>query len=343
MSRKFDDEMLEKMLEQYFSRQTEESFKFDYERCKRSVKNDMKMNSFLKVAVACACIAIVSGVGIFAAARNLSGDLTDFGNESQSSSNDLTESGNESQSSSMNKEKRLFLSAYAADGGTGIISEVVENPDKNATVSLYNYGQEDYGGISFDNSFLYFLDDENKTFLNDENFDNYYDMIAYAENPDNYFITDGIPFSFNGYSIIPKMCPFIQTSSLIIDIQGEGILTYDVESENGGNFMVLIHNPDNNPDYDPHIQKDIPYGSDYEINWYPPREYDDKFLDFEPDYYSMDDHLKNAENALQTAEDYTYYFGDTINVTAHFEDGTTETSTIVVTLDENGKYLVEYK
>lgn len=102
--------------------------------------------------------------------------------------------------------------------------------------------------------------------------------------------------------------------------------------------------------------------SDRYVCWYPDGTLTDEVLEHtgvdlcNTDFFSLkkDDFTKadSYSNAvLQTSKDFTKYFGDTLTITAHYTDGTTETAEIEITIDYTkqsedvgyGNYVMCYK
>ena len=154
-----------------------------------------------------------------------------------------------------------------------------------------------------------------------------------------------------------------------INVSGDNISSIDLSCQDGKftvvdtEAMAKYKNSGNDGDVDKYFKKDkeikgIQYkdgsGNDdnaIDISWLPS---DDRFnaeimktegMD-EIDYTHMDDVVKVSEatdKLLQSAEDYNSYFGDTLTVTVHYKDGTSESADIEVSYDDNGGFLVSYK
>lgn len=151
------------------------------------------------------------------------------------------------------------------------------------------------------------------------------------------------------------------------NMNGENVVTFDYKCENGLLYYVIpelkeqMLDGDNGVTQDDYFNKgkelkSIPYKSDTEnyifVCWFSLK------LDEEAsEYYSTDiaqiadEDMRNYRTEhLQTSDDFNYYFGDTITVTAHYKDGTSETAVIEVTVDmwedgdkTYGNYVLQYK
>ena len=150
-------------------------------------------------------------------------------------------------------------------------------------------------------------------------------------------------------------------------MNGDNVETFDYKCENGLLYYVIPElkeqklDGDNSVTQDDYFQKgkelkNIPYKSDTEnyifVSWFSLK------LDEEASQYYgadisqvSDEDMRNySTEHLQTSDDFTFYFGDTITVTAHYKDGTQETAVIEVTVDTwqdgditYGNYVLQYK
>ena len=308
MSEKFTDETIDKMLNNYFSRKPSVTFSADFEKEKRSVF-DMKANFIFRAAAVCACFAVL-GVGIFSAVH---------GQKVNNSPEQIADNG-DSESSECNA---FVLTAYAADIDT----------QGNWNTSMKSFprrekGIGEFGGVYYSEENIYFLDDNpddnEKSSLISEALDRY---LASGES------------KWNGYDVIKKRDTSFEFYGINLNIDGENILTYDVECESGEVFCYSDAN------YDETIN--LPFDGEHFVEWMADIEKIEKevFLEIEGGMVTagtVDRRVEAAEKALQTAEDYTYYFGDTLTVTAHFKDGTAQRKHIYITLDSEGNYIINY-
>lgn len=151
------------------------------------------------------------------------------------------------------------------------------------------------------------------------------------------------------------------------NMNGEDVETFDYKCENGLLYYVIpelkeeMHNGDRGGTQDDYFQKgkelkSIPYKSDTEnyifVSWFSYRLDEEASEFFGADIAQLADaQLRNYRTEhLKTNEDFSYYFGDTITVTAHYKDGTQETAVIEITVDTwddgditYGNYVLKYK
>lgn len=179
---------------------------------------------------------------------------------------------------------------------------------------------------------LYFLDDGNGTPLEGD------ELNAYIESGEA---------QYNGYDVITQEDVAISYGCIIIDVQGQNLDHYDVTTESGDVFVKA------SKDYFEMGKAiyNIPYDEDNPHNilleWVPSseiyhREIFDETGDGTVTIENCQKRLAAVEEKLQTADDYTRMFGDTVTIIAYYKDGTSEVMTAVITLDENGSYQVEY-
>lgn len=150
-------------------------------------------------------------------------------------------------------------------------------------------------------------------------------------------------------------------------MNGEDVETFDYKCENGLLYYVIpelkeeMHNGDDSITQDDYYQKgkelkSIPYKSDTEnyifVSWFSLKLDEEASEFFNTDIAQLDD-AKIREyrtKHLKTQADFNKYFGDTITVTAHYKDGTSETAVIEITVDTwkdgditYGNYVLKYK
>lgn len=149
-----------------------------------------------------------------------------------------------------------------------------------------------------------------------------------------------------------------------LEVSGDNIVSYDISTDNGEfNYVdseeMKKYKGSGNTDrsiIDKYFHKgqtisDIPVDKNNPhksiVSWYPSA--DKLFNEINSEtglagdvdsYYVQYDVMSKfspeIDKRLNTAEDYTKYFGTDISITVHYNDGTSETGKINVTLDENG-------
>lgn len=157
------------------------------------------------------------------------------------------------------------------------------------------------------------------------------------------------------------------------DMTGENIDTFDYRCENGLLFYVLPDlkekklNGDTSITQDDYFKKgqvleSVPYDSkdpnSIFVSWHPNKldteevEYLKSLGYSQPfDAVGISDILSEfRSDKLKNSEDFNYYFGDTITITAHYKDGTSETAVVDVSVDIRaeddkiyGYYVLNYK
>lgn len=180
------------------------------------------------------------------------------------------------------------------------------------------------------------------------------------------FHKDGSPSSeFNpasGEDVIYKELTTISIESLGLKISGEDIESYDVSSAQGELIWVdfkareiyketgaqtdYFHRGSEFENLEPFDEED-PYT--YVVSWYPGELlnkdiFEATGVDPTEKNLTLDKMSKISEatdELLQSGEDFTKYFGDVLTVTIHYNDKTTETVEIKITLDEHGYCYVE--
>ncbi len=150
-------------------------------------------------------------------------------------------------------------------------------------------------------------------------------------------------------------------------MDGEDVETFDYKCENGEMYYVIPDLKTEMLEGNDEITQDdyfkkgkelkqIPYDSKKSnyifVSWFSMK------LDEEAaEYYGKDiaeisdtDMRSFRTEKLKNSDDFTYFFGDTITVTAHYKDGTSETAVIEVTVDTyesngiiNGNYVLKYR
>ncbi|MCQ4114098.1 MULTISPECIES: hypothetical protein [unclassified Ruminococcus] len=147
--------------------------------------------------------------------------------------------------------------------------------------------------------------------------------------------------------------------NISLEISGEDIESFDITSDNGYfNYVNMdayreYHNNEGT-NIDKYFKKgnsiiDIPFDSENPnnsiVNWYPSSEKLNNEIE-ETLGLNVEDYYNDYETAkavspeidirLQSAEDFTNYFGATIKITVHHKDGTLENGRVCITFDEKG-------
>lgn len=152
------------------------------------------------------------------------------------------------------------------------------------------------------------------------------------------------------------------------NMNGEDVETFDYQCENGLLYYIIpelkeqmLTENDGSITQNDYFKKgkkleSIPYNSDNPnyifVSWFSYRLDEEAAEFFGTDIAQIsDEDMRNYRTEhLQTSDDFNYYFGDTITVTAHYKDGTSETAVIEVTVDmwedgdkTYGNYVLQYK
>lgn len=161
---------------------------------------------------------------------------------------------------------------------------------------------------------------------------------------------------------------YVSIEPIWFSMSGDDIETFDYKCENGLLYYVIpelktqmledSNSTITQEDYFNKGQelKSIPYNSDDPnyifVSWFSYRldEEASEYFDMDIAQISDEDFRNYRNERLKTDEDFSYYFGDTITVTAHYKDGTNETAVIEVTVDTTtdgdktyGDYVLKYK
>lgn len=150
-------------------------------------------------------------------------------------------------------------------------------------------------------------------------------------------------------------------------MSGKEVETFDYKCENGTLYYVIPDLKNEMLEGDDTITQDdyfsigkeldnIPYNSEDPnyifVSWYSYRLEEEASQYFNKDISQIEDEdMRNyRKEKLKTDDDFSYYFGDTITVTAHYKDDTKETAVIEVTVDTRedsdvvyGNYVLQYK
>lgn len=161
---------------------------------------------------------------------------------------------------------------------------------------------------------------------------------------------------------------YVSIEPIWFSMSGEDIETFDYKCENGLLYYVIpelklqmLEDSNSTITQDDYFKKgqllkSIPYNSNDEnyifVSWFSDRlEVEaSEFFNMDIAQISDEDFRNYRTERLKTDEDFSYYFGDTITVTAHYKDGTRETAVIEVTVDTTidgdkiyGNYVLKYK
>lgn len=161
---------------------------------------------------------------------------------------------------------------------------------------------------------------------------------------------------------------YVSLEPIWFSMSGEDIETFDYKCENGLLYYVIpelklqmLEDSNSTITQDDYFKKgqelkSIPYNSNDPnyifVSWFSYRLDEEASEHFDKDIAQIaDEDMRNYRTErLKTDEDFSYFFGDTINVTAHYKDGTRETAVIEVTVDTTtdgdktyGNYVLKYK
>lgn len=185
------------------------------------------------------------------------------------------------------------------------------------------------GGVELSIQKRYFLDDGNDTLLEGDELD------AYIESGET---------QYNGYNVIVQEDPELTQGCIIIDVQGKNIDHYSVTAGNGDIFSndIILYDLENIP-YDEFKSHNsiLEWCSSAQIYFQEIR--NGKTTYDKVTVKDCQERMEAVKEKLQTADDYTGMFGDTITITAYYKDGSSETKTAVITLDENGNYYLDVR
>ncbi len=167
-------------------------------------------------------------------------------------------------------------------------------------------------------------------------------------------------------STTPEDYTVMSEDSLAFKISGEDIVSYDIKALKGTleyvDFKAYEEHKVNGADteylyFEKSFENMKPFDESdpytFVIGWW--HDHDRFNSDLRAFTGGVDRNTKNPteeqkwsmseayNSLLKTAEDFTSYFGDTVTVTLHYSDGTTEVLNIEITLDENGYAYAEYE
>ncbi len=160
----------------------------------------------------------------------------------------------------------------------------------------------------------------------------------------------------------------ISLDSIWFNMSGENVETFDYKCEKGSLQYVIPDLKEEMLDGDDSITQDdyfmkgrhlenIPYDagkSEYIfVGWYNLSIDEELISHFGKNFYeetSWDEIRSYRKELLKTEEDFNRYFSDTITITVHYKDGTSETAVIEITIDTwedgdktYGNYVLRYK
>lgn len=165
------------------------------------------------------------------------------------------------------------------------------------------------------------------------------------------FKSDGCPYderdtSYNGNIINQKLFN-ITPDSIELSIKSESVLDYNVKVENN----VLSYQYSTTGISWVKSFDNIKISDDGYITWQPTCErFSNEVLSItgkeEPEYDSnLDDRIEYSNAVKQvydSIENFDDYFGDTLTFELHYKNGTTKTVLVNISLDKDGKYLLNY-
>ena len=338
MSNKLTDERLDKMLEQYFSREPEQFFSVHTENEKRSGEY---MKKKLTVAAAVFASFAVAFTGIYAYGRmhneNLmyGVDTSAVSGNGGSSDSDVgytssTEPDTEQmQSETMAARSSLFLRAYGQDVTE---ADIQKDKEEVGAKDLNNLRQErpDYGKIWYaeDMAYRYSADDESKPI----------DMVP----------VEGLT---EEEGVIAEPIGFIYVTNIRLYVHGENIDHLSFTSDKDSRIVCYVPGERDLSDpgsafLDP---TNAPYSEYLHINYTGIQSlmYDGVELLNEDPYPSRQEVIDITQKRREafkdmTAEKYNEYFGDTVTVTVTYTDGSQSVSHIYISFDDDGNYLIDY-
>lgn len=186
-------------------------------------------------------------------------------------------------------------------------------------------------------------------------------MAIYAEHNGIVAIYDD---DLPGIAITPDTFD-IAVSRLEIRVSGKEVTSYTVSAEKGelisvDTEMFEKHLDDSSISADDYFRKgsvidnvsfDYTNPNANRVDWLPG--YEKLCADVEritsltydelSDYDSEETQQKAMAELLKNGDDYTKYFGDTVTVTVYYSDGTSESCSVVITVDDEGFYHVAYE
>lgn len=307
--RTISDEALDEMLNNYFKRTPEKTFEFS----EQTRKKEQKVKPAVKYAAVGVCAVCALAAVIF------SQQMSDaFFNKTEVESEALA-------SSEIQANGRGFtITAYADEAGTKT------NTDTNADSYDVAARLGTIGGA--------------KVSVTEWP----YDSSGCALSPSQYDEDLGL-IGYDGEVTYEKTWVGLALDSVEFVIKGDSVVSYRISSENG--YLVGSNGCRENQMEKTMEDKDAKGRS--RVSWRPTGDkfYDEfsveKLIDGGYEEY-LEMGLEGekivaaaVEEGVKTAEDYTRLFGDTVTVTALYDDGTYDTKTMKITLDETGAYCID--
>jgi hypothetical protein len=165
------------------------------------------------------------------------------------------------------------------------------------------------------------------------------------------FKSNGYPYdekdtSYNGKITNQKLFD-IKPDSIEFYIKSETIVDYNVKAKNN----ILSYQYSNNVTGWEKSLENIKISDDGHITWQPTcAKFSDEVLSItgkeEPDNNSnVNDRVEYSEavkKVYNSIENFDNYFGDTLTFELHYKNGTTQTVRVNISLDKNGKYILNY-
>lgn len=350
MNNKLTDERLDKMLDEYFSREPEVEFSARLAREERRPVNVTHLKRSLAIAAAVfwSFTVVIVGIdryryyheGMFGAVVVESGD--DDGSQ-QGSSDELfvTSTAPDSQpdeSETLASKNPLFLLAYG-DKMTEADMQKMKDEAVVGARDLNNLRQErlDYGKIWYaeDMAYRYSVDDESKPI-------DFVPAETCTEEKD----------------IINETLGCIYLTNIRLCVNGENISRLSFESEKdakivcavpGGDFATNVDTGEKQPSDSYLDPTDVEYQEYLRITYIGLKEliYDGENIINDEPFPSREEvkHLTEKRREFfkdMDAAKYNKYFGDTVTVTATYTDGSQSISHIYITFDDEGNYLIDY-
>lgn len=328
MSRKYTDEQLDTMLEQYISREPKKVFSI---RTAESKRSDDSMKKIVYKAVAVSAAAAVIMAGVFAAGhfRSMPGEPEKL------------------------PENSLFIKAYAENVTT---EQIFETPDY---VKSGLYIEKQY----IDQSFLYNFFENDYTFgltYPDEK------ALSDGRSPECQYPTlpqDDIVYRIYGDNIVSvnvesekkceinySDCSLMNTPEYFDDVAKWFHLdNYEKSTITG--FMILTNAPEDCPGYVyGKCDGDIPYNDYVLLHWKTPEYtlYDKDYAIREKLSNTASDRIDKAREYFKdmfdnmTSEEVTEMFGDTLTITAKYADGSERSMKMRISINSDYQYVIDY-
>lgn len=304
-NKKLNDEQLENMLRNYCTRSRENAFDVR-QKCRSHLYN----KKYFKIGVVSLSLALVLSFGIFA---------SQFSNIINYNSVNIANNGTTQNVSSENSKepKGFIVKAFAA-----------EVNDKEPVIVR---NEKTYDSYTFDIT-------------------KRLETVQFKEDGS---ILTGDDFDYDGELTECQIITF-SIQPFYFSVEGDDITSYDISCEKGelhtyiDSLKTQMIDGDNSISQDDYFKKgkslSVVYDSenpDYmQAFWNPGNYLDKKILEdtgIDTSTELSDEECKRVseykEKHLQNSDDYTEYFGDTISITVHYKDGTTEQAQIEISID----------